>query len=155
MFGGSICTLLVFLVCIIQASAVPTARDNALCGLIAATQVFDSPRIPPALRPYQWQCTPAGITAFDPCNSTKFWTGITCRQGVLVDIDLSTFTIKGTIPPSIGELTTLTKLALSSNCMNGTLPSQLFNLRQLSLVSLNDRWLSYGSVLLTFVHGAL
>lgn len=118
---------------VLTAMAAPTAQDNALCGLIAATEVHESPRIPTSGK-YMWQCTPEGIVANDPCNSTVFWAGVTCRNDVLVDIDLSTYTIKGTIPPSIGELTTLTKLVLSSNCMNGTIPSELFDLRQLTLV---------------------
>lgn len=131
----NILLVVIFAAVLFDVSALPTGQDNALCGLIAATQVHDSHRLPDSSK-YQWQCTPEGIVENDPCNSTLFWAGITCRNNILVELDLSTFLIKGTIPSALGELTTLTTLVLSSNCMNGTIPSELFNLRQLTLVSI-------------------
>ncbi|RWR96565.1 LOW QUALITY PROTEIN: MDIS1-interacting receptor like kinase 2-like protein [Cinnamomum micranthum f. kanehirae] len=100
-----------------------------------------------------------------PCN----WTGITCNgakekvveinlpscglQGTLdqlsfssfssiVRLDLANNTINGTIPSNIGALSRLTYLDLSNNQLSGTLPLPLANLTLISVLNISDNKLT-------------
>ncbi|RWR96560.1 MDIS1-interacting receptor like kinase 2-like protein [Cinnamomum micranthum f. kanehirae] len=100
-----------------------------------------------------------------PCN----WTGITCNgakekvveinlpscglQGTLdqlsfssfssiVRLDLANNTINGIIPSNIGALSRLTYLDLSNNQLSGTLPLPLANLTLISVLNISDNKLT-------------
>lgn len=96
------------------------------------------------------------------------WTGLLCSGGAssIVQIDLSSFglsgsipnsigtmsTLKylllqtnnlvGTIPPSMGNLTSLLTLRLETNSLEGTVPNSLTKLGRLNVLNVNDNYLT-------------
>ncbi|KAJ6849209.1 putative leucine-rich repeat receptor-like serine/threonine-protein kinase BAM1 [Iris pallida] len=65
------------------------------------------------------------------------WPLLTCNDyNRTVSLNLSSLSLSGTLPPSVGSLTSLLSLSLSSNSLSGPLPaslSRLSNLRHLNL----------------------
>ncbi|KAH7351804.1 hypothetical protein KP509_19G015100 [Ceratopteris richardii] len=80
----------------------------------------------------------------DPCSS---WQGITCdfSDKSVTAINLPKSQLSGTISPSLGNLTSLSKLVLSGNNLTGTIPESLTKLKSLVLVDVRDNNL-YGPV---------
>jgi Leucine-rich repeat (LRR) protein len=69
----------------------------------------------------------------------KTWEGIAVTGTRVTEVDLSFNFLDGTIPSSIGNLANLTNLNLSSNQLQGTIPSSIGNLVNLtSLYLAND-----------------
>ncbi|ONK71552.1 uncharacterized protein A4U43_C04F9810 [Asparagus officinalis] len=77
------------------------------------------------------------------CN----WIGVSCsrRHQRVTAIELTSFSLSGTIPPQISNLTFLSRLDLSNNSFSGTIPESLCFLSRLSLFVLNRNHLS-GSI---------
>ena len=69
----------------------------------------------------------------------------------LIDLDLSSNQLSGSIPPELGNLTNLQYLYLSSNQLTGSIPPELGNLTALEVLRLNDNQLS-GEVPASFVN---
>ncbi|WOL02900.1 piriformospora indica-insensitive protein 2-like [Canna indica] len=63
----------------------------------------------------------------------------------LLILDLSMNSLNGSLPTSLGSLSSLLKLDLSNNQFNGGLPPDIGNLRQLSLLDLRNNSLSGAS----------
>lgn len=80
----------------------------------------------------------------NPCDS---WQGITCdtQQRSVIAINLPKSQLMGTISPSLGNLTSLSKLVLSGNNLTGTIPASLTKLTSLVLVDVSNNNL-YGPV---------
>ncbi|KAI5081396.1 hypothetical protein GOP47_0004579 [Adiantum capillus-veneris] len=80
----------------------------------------------------------------NPCAS---WQGITCdsSQKNVIAINLPKSQLTGTISPSLGNLTSLSKLILSGNNLTGTIPASLTKLSGLVLVDVSNNNL-YGPV---------
>ena len=76
------------------------------------------------------------ITATSVCN----WIGITCdgQPQRVIALNLSSMGLKGTIPPDIGNLSSLALLSIENNSFYGQIPSSLFNCRQLKVLSLSS-----------------
>eukprot|EP01042_Synura_sphagnicola_P003816 gene3816-4770_t len=68
-------------------------------------------------------------------GSTSSWGGVACNNGNVVSILLSGLKLSGTIPTSIGLLSSLTTLLIGRNSIFSSIPSELGQLR--SLVSLD------------------
>ncbi|KAL3784571.1 hypothetical protein HJC23_010695 [Cyclotella cryptica] len=65
------------------------------------------------------------------------WDGVECdKDGRVVQLELASYRLDGTIPPEIGRLQSLQNLTLSENSLRGTLPSELAGLKKLSSFSL-------------------
>ena len=62
----------------------------------------------------------------DPC----LWTGVTCSDGVVTELYLSTELLTGALPPSIGAMVNLRTLRIEGN-LTGAIPPELGNLSQL------------------------
>ena len=65
------------------------------------------------------------------------WTGVTTdRHGRVTKLDLSGNGLEGTIPSSLGNLSNLKELNLSGNKLTGSIPAELGNLRNLETFEL-------------------
>jgi len=76
-----------------------------------------------------------------PCN----WWGTTCSAGHITRIYRDNKNLSGSIPPEIGNLTQLTVLDLSGNHLSGSIPLEIGNLTQLTELDLSGNHLS-GSI---------
>ncbi len=70
------------------------------------------------------------------------WNGVTCAVGEVVQLDLHVNNLSGTIPPELGNLSSLQGLDLEWNDLGGTIPSQLGNLSGLGELNLYHNNLS-------------
>ena len=65
------------------------------------------------------------------------WNGITILGGRVTSIVLKTLGLRGSIPPSIGNLTKLTTLNLWFNSLNNSIPTSIGNLKSLTTLDLS------------------
>jgi hypothetical protein len=65
------------------------------------------------------------------------WAGVTCTDGNVTMLKLIDSKLEGTIPTSLGEVTTLTHLYLASNSFQGTVPDNVANLPKLEVIDLS------------------
>lgn len=84
-----------------------SGADHTLCGLIAATDI--------STHFVDWACITTGYVASHPCN----WAGVNCTNNIPDVIDLRSQALRGTLPDSIGYLTSLTKLSFGAGYLNG------------------------------------
>jgi len=81
-----------------------------------------------------WQNEPQSWTGSDPCKS---WDGISCSNGRVIEVRLSSMNVAGTLSNSIDQLSALTYLDLSNNpSLGGPLTPNIGNLKQLSILNL-------------------
>ncbi|CAI5475128.1 unnamed protein product [Closterium sp. Yama58-4] len=68
------------------------------------------------------------------------WHGVYCdsTSGAVTDLDLTSTSLNGTIPPAIGNLTALTSLVFKGNTLTGTLPSSIGLLTRLQTLFISD-----------------
>eukprot|EP01042_Synura_sphagnicola_P004962 gene4962-6323_t len=104
--------------------------DQVLCDLSSSLN-------PAARGRGGWKCT--GSTPSTPiCSgSVSNWGGVVCSNGNVVSILLAGLKMVGTIPTSIGLLSTLTSLSISRNSITSTVPSQLGQLKLLATIDLS------------------
>jgi len=108
---------------------VPTSQKQALLDLYYATA------------PSWWSSTPGTVNPWDPTKTPCQWPGVNCvqsSQGVseINSLYLPSAGLSGTLPASIGLLTSLQWLFLSGNALSGTIPdvfSSMPKLQQLDL----------------------
>jgi Leucine-rich repeat (LRR) protein len=82
-----------------------------------------------------WQNEPQSWTgSTDPCTS---WDGISCSNGRVTEVRLSSMNVKGTLSNTIDQLSALTYLDLSNNpSLGGPLTPNIGNLKQLTILIL-------------------
>ena len=73
-------------------------------------------------------------------NWEGVWLGGTPSR--VTELNLSSSSLSGSIPTSLGKLSTLERLSLNGNNLSGTIPSSLGNLRNLRILSLYENKLS-------------
>ncbi|KAJ0081588.1 hypothetical protein Patl1_10488 [Pistacia atlantica] len=72
-------------------------------------------------------------------TSVCHWIGITCDVNNRVTVlNLTSMALTGTIPPHIGNLSSLVQISFSNNSFHGSLPMELVNLRSLELMNFED-----------------
>ena len=120
--------LLFLVVCCVLVSPI-SDLDRGLCGFIAATMVYQQTG-----GGNSWTCNKNGTLAGNPCK----WGATSCVGTALVSLDMSNLNVGGTIPTSIGYLSTLTILVLTGNSVGGTIPSQIGRLSNLILLYLTS-----------------
>ena len=64
------------------------------------------------------------LTTDTPCT----WEGVTCRDGHVGALRLDQNQLSGSIPPELGNLANLTMLGLGSNQLSGSIPPKLCSL---------------------------
>ena len=126
---------------------------NETTALVLCNITTSLPKVLTLISP--WSCpNTAGIKNTIWCNS---WTGIKCNiKRQIISLQLPDSQLIGTLPSSIGLLTSLTKyLWLFNNRIHGTIPSSLSSLSKLASLRLDENSLT-GTVpsslsLLTFL----
>ena len=83
--------LLLFYLSLIPLVFGQSFQDNAICSLIAATNVES------LLFTLLWSCTSSGTTSSNPCNILSLWGGISCTGGYISAISLSGAGLTGAI----------------------------------------------------------
>ena len=99
-------------------------QDICMCDIVASTNVANIFSV--------WSCDVSGVPTSNVCN----WEGVSCSttDGVVVVLSLFADHITGSLPDSIGSLSSLNNLILSSNSFSGSLPDSIGSLS--SLISL-------------------
>ena len=69
-----------------------------------------------------------------PCS----WQGVTCENGHVTQLYLADNQLNGTIPPEIGNLTSLTSLEFNKNNLSGNIPSEIGNLSSLTWLGFSN-----------------
>jgi Leucine-rich repeat (LRR) protein len=84
----------------------------------------------------QWTSAPLSwSSASDPCNGG--WDGVTCSNGRVTSLRLSSVNIQGTLSDSIGQLSQLVYLDVSFNIgLGGPMPASIGSLSELSILIL-------------------
>ena len=109
----------------------PSSQDEGLCGFIAATNIQSIYS--------QWKCNSSGYTVSNPCS----WPGLTCPDNNFIE-QIYLFSIQyphalsGTLPTTLGLLTTLTGINIALSLLHGSIPSsvgQLVELKSLRFLS--------------------
>ncbi|XP_044977449.1 leucine-rich repeat receptor protein kinase HPCA1-like [Hordeum vulgare subsp. vulgare] len=81
-----------------------------------------------------WRNQPQSWTGSDPC---KPWDGISCSNGRVTELRLSSMNVAGTLSNAIEQLSALTYLDLSNNpSLGGPLTPNIGNLKQLTILNL-------------------
>lgn len=108
-------------------AALPPAEEAALVDLYQATNGVG------------WVDSTGWLVDSDPCT----WFGVTCDAGgsTVEALDLSANNLDGPLPPSLGDLSSLTALLLPHNSLRGAIPVELGSLLQLQQLDLNDNHL--------------
>ena len=104
--------------------------ESVLCDFVASTNVHEVLQT--------WNCNSRQKPVSPVCvGSRSYWSGITCSNGNIIEINLSNQNIAGTIPDSISKLTSLQKLNLESNLFIGILPENIGKMTSLKELNLN------------------
>eukprot|EP01042_Synura_sphagnicola_P036346 gene36346-biopygen3088 len=70
------------------------------------------------------------------------WTGVTCSGGLVVGLNLRAVGVKGKLPTSLGVLSGLTSLILSSNGISGSIVPELSHLTNLNTLEVDSNHIS-------------
>jgi hypothetical protein len=110
-------------------SRCPTVDEIAVCAFVSDTNIASKPTYD------MWSCT-GSIATTDPC--TTAWTGITCVDGAITELDLGGLALTGVLSSEVGLMTALKRLDLHDNDFGtGAINSYLFTLTQLTYLDLS------------------
>mmetsp|Transcript_21277 Transcript_21277/g.59194 ORF Transcript_21277/g.59194 Transcript_21277/m.59194 type:complete len:427 (+) Transcript_21277:1990-3270(+) len=82
------------------------------------------------------------ISSWTDTNKTCLWPVITCTNGVPTELDLRFLQLQGSIPTSIGLLSSFSRITLDNNALTGTIPTEVGLLTQLRSFDLYSNALS-------------
>ena len=112
--------------------------DIALCDLAAALK-------PASYGRSGWKCNGYTPTASICSGSISTWGGVLCISDYVKSVSLAGLGLVGTIPDSVGYLSRLQSLVLSSNAISGTIPTSFGQLSLISALKIDSNSLT-GSV---------
>jgi hypothetical protein len=112
----------------------PSDVANALCGLVAATNIATAFNGTHSM----WACDSGG----EPESNVCVWEGVSCSGANVVQLYLNhpAADLAGSIPLTIGSLTTMTNFNVDSNLLNGTLPATIGSLTRLQTLILTGNF---------------
>lgn len=100
-------------------------NEHVLCSIVSATDV--------SKKVTNWNCT-NNIPVTPICST---WDGVICnKDSIVTDIRLSYYGLSGTLPTSLGLLSSLTFFQITGNSISGIIPTSLG-----LLTLLTDLWL--------------
>ena len=102
-----------------------------MCSLSSSLLIASTPAI------YGWSC--AGI---HPVSSVCDWSGIRCESGVVTEINLSKKELHGSLPYSIGMLSSISSILFANSSLGGSIPSTLSLLTRLVYLDFHSTLLS-------------
>ena len=70
------------------------------------------------------------------------WHGVTVENGAVTDLNLEENNLTGTLPPEIGDLTSLEGLRLENNSLSGAIPTEIGSMTSLKWLILKNNSLS-------------
>lgn len=119
--------------------AVTVSSDNTFCAAAGKACSSDITSLIEFLKAagYPETLSQAWIGT-SPCT----WSGLTCSNGTIVSMALSSSGLVGTISPFLGNLTALKSILLNGNNLTGPIPNELLNLKQLSTLDVSNNNLS-------------
>lgn len=82
------------------------------------------------------------LNSWDLNEPVENWFGITIKDNSITEINLLFNNLNGSIPASLGQLTSLEKLEFSFNNLSGTIPAELGQLVNLEILALNGTGLT-------------
>ena len=109
------------------AQSIPASEKQALVDLYNSTKGTS------------WGGTVAPSKSWDLNADVSTWRGVTIKDGHVDQLKLDGFFLDGPIPASIGNLTELTWLDLSSNRITGPLPQEMFLMKKLQVLRLESQ----------------
>ena len=89
-----------------------------------------------------WKTPPLDADGFAMPGTENTWTGITVDADHVVEINLTSNNLSGTIPTELADLSNLVILDLSENNLTGSIPVELGGLTNLEQLMLNTNQLS-------------
>ena len=92
-----------------------------------------------------WKQPPLHGDGFALPGTECSWYGVECTGGFVTKVGLYSNQLSGSIPTELGNLTNLALLSLNSNQLSGSIPPQLGNLTNLTFLALGSNQLS-GSI---------
>ena len=110
-------------------SEVPRGECEALVALYNSTDGAN------------WDDKSGWLVTNTPCS----WHGVTCADGHVIQLNLYGNQLNGSIPPALGNLTSLKYLYLYDNQLSGSIPPALGNLANLEQLNLYGNQLN-GSI---------
>ena len=121
----------------IAMTAAQSASDSFVCDFASSTDLGNRTWLT------GWRCV-SGVPSTSVCDSPS-WTGVTCSGSNIVGINLNYEGISGSIPSSIGTVTSLTSFIVQGNQLVGSIPSSIGNMISLQLLYFNNNKLT-GSI---------
>eukprot|EP01041_Mallomonas_annulata_P004396 gene4396-8751_t len=116
------------IICVLTSEIVGLQQNNinsALCDIVSSTNIGQ--------KYSSWSCAEDSTPIDDVC----LWTGILCRSNEIIYLDMHSFSLSGTIPSSIGQLSTLEGFDFSNNQLNGPIPSSIGDLSALNRLAIH------------------
>mmetsp|Transcript_30404 Transcript_30404/g.30904 ORF Transcript_30404/g.30904 Transcript_30404/m.30904 type:complete len:854 (+) Transcript_30404:134-2695(+) len=108
-------------------------HPNPFCDLAAAL----------GLSRFGWRCDKQGNPLTNMCTrGRKNWEGLYCYHNQVHTIYLPSKSLTGTLPQSIGLITSLTYLALDGNSLSGSIPESVGQMTSLKYMYLDENSLT-------------
>lgn len=121
--------VLILFICCNTLYAIDVTLESILCDFIAATNIESVISKKTNSHGTQWHCgnnhikhLPCNMNSTDNHNS---WMGISCVESAVSGIDLSNMGLVGSIPDTLGYITSLQSLNLSHNGFMHTIPATI------------------------------
>jgi Leucine-rich repeat (LRR) protein len=127
--------LLLFTLLFISAAGPGLRQVSAQCSGVSSTECTALFDLYESMGGQTWD---DGILGWKPEIPVVNWTGVTVRNGHVVQLDLSYKRLSNVIPPAIGDLPYLEWLDFTGNSLTGEIPEEIANLTQLQYLSFWD-----------------